>query len=112
MNIPNDLEVLFYFFMFCSLFFINYYIIYASLFSIIPYISNSIVDNEYILQNNCNICNNQDSIEIQFALLDYILSKIGIFSLLNISIVISCNIIKKILVYSDNNCIKKKLFKN
>ena len=108
MNIPEDLKVLFYFCMFCSLFFLIFYIITLSLFNIIPYIPNTIIDERYIIQNSCNICKNKNSIkskEIHFALLDYILTKIGIFSLLNISIVFSCYIVKQILIFSDNNCI-------
>jgi hypothetical protein len=113
MNIPEDLKVLFYFCMFCSLFFLIFYIIIISLFNIIPYIPNTIIDERYIIQNSCNLCNKKyDSIEIEIALFNYILTKIGLFSLLIMSIVLSCYILKKILIYSDNKYIKKKLFKN
>lgn len=101
MNIPDDLKVLFYFCMFFSLFLINFYTIIISLFNIIPYISNTIIDERDIIQNSCNICKNKNNFEnkeIHFALLDYILTKIGIFYLFNISILFSYYILKKILI--------------
>jgi magnesium-transporting ATPase (P-type) len=103
MSILDNVKIIIYFFLFISLFLILFNLFLKTIHIILNNLPDDIQKD--ILNNTINL----DTNEIVNM---YFLSKLGFFTILNTSIVLSCNIFKRFLtLYVDKN-IKKKIFKN
>jgi magnesium-transporting ATPase (P-type) len=103
MSILDNVKIIIYFFLFISLFLILFNLFLKTIHIILNNLPDDIQKD--ILKNTINL----DTNEIVNM---YFLSKLGFFTILNTSIVLSCNIFKRFLtLYVDKN-IKKKIFKN
>ena len=97
----DELKIIFYFSLFLILFITTFdfllYLIYSNQY----YILNFLIKKDDIIQNNCSYCLTEVNLCNDFCndyFFNYILSRLGLFTLLNISIIFSCQVFKPVLL--------------